>query len=278
VTDDYQTVNRASWDERAGAHAASPGYHVSAFLRDPAYLSEVVRFDLPRLGDVEGLRAVHLQCHIGTDTVSLHRLGARMSGLDFSAPALAQARRLAADTGADIDFVESDVYGAPDVLDKNAFDLVYTGIGALCWLPDITRWADVVTTLLRPGGRLFVRDAHPMLATVDETRTEDDLLVVAEPYFQDADKPFVGDWDTTYVETPQVFTNTRSYSWNHSLGSIVTALLSHGMRLTMLEEHDSAPWDALPGRTVEDAHGEHRLRERPDRLAQTFTIQASKSY
>jgi 2-polyprenyl-3-methyl-5-hydroxy-6-metoxy-1,4-benzoquinol methylase len=130
-------TNRAHWDERTPAHVASPDYGVDGFRTDPAFLSDVVRFDLPRLGDVEGLRGVHLQCHIGTDTVSLARLGASMTGLDFSPAALHQARELAQVTGADVGFVESELYRALDILPAGAFDLVYTGIGALCWLPDV---------------------------------------------------------------------------------------------------------------------------------------------
>src|SRR3954451_12167057 len=113
---EYLRLNKAQWDERAPAHAASPAYGISRFVDDPAFLSDVVRFDRPRLGDVTGLRTVHLQCHIGTDTLSLHRLGARVTGLDFSPASLAQARDLAAKAGADVGFVESDVYGALDVL------------------------------------------------------------------------------------------------------------------------------------------------------------------
>ena len=152
---DYLTVNRANWDERAPAHAASADYGFARFAADPAHLSDVVRFDLPLLGDVAGQRAVHLQCHIGTDTVSLSRLGARMTGLDFSGESLKQARRLATLAGAEIDYVQSDVYAARDVLDGE-FDLVFTGIGALGWLPDIKRWARTVASLLAPGGRLFI--------------------------------------------------------------------------------------------------------------------------
>src|SRR3954469_25796996 len=144
MTEDYRDVNRASWDERAPAHAASPGYSVQQFIDDPKFISDVVSFDVPRLGDIRGLRGVHLQCHIGTDTVSLARLGARMTGLDFSAPALAEARRLCDASGAEVDFVESDVYDAVDALGGESFDLVFTGVGALCWLPDIRRWARVV--------------------------------------------------------------------------------------------------------------------------------------
>ena len=105
------------------------------------FLSGVVRFDLPRLGEIAGARGVHLQCHIGTDTISLARLGARMTGLDFSAPAVAQAGALAERVNAAVDFVQADVYDAVELLGAGRFELVFTGIGALCWLPDIRRWA-----------------------------------------------------------------------------------------------------------------------------------------
>ena len=178
--EDYAELNRASWDERAPAHAASRDYAVDRFASDPGHLSEVVRFDLPLLGDIGGLRGVHLQCHIGTDTVSLARLGADMTGLDFSPASLAEARRIASLAGADVRFVEAEVYDAPGALGPEPFDLVYTGIGALCWLPDIARWARVVAGLLRPGGRLFIREGHPMLWALDDPRP-DGLLAVEYP-------------------------------------------------------------------------------------------------
>jgi 2-polyprenyl-3-methyl-5-hydroxy-6-metoxy-1,4-benzoquinol methylase len=145
----------------------------------------VVRFDLPRLGDIGGLRGVHLQCHIGTDTLSLHRLGARMTGLDFSAPALAQARSLASRAGADVEYVEATVDEALTVLEPGSFDLVFTGVGALGWLPDIARWGAVVAGLLKPGGRLFLREGHPVLWSLDEADQRG--LVVQYPYFERPD-------------------------------------------------------------------------------------------
>lgn len=145
-------LNRAHWDERAPAHAASPDYGLDRLSADPTLLSEVVTFDLPLLGDVRGVRGVHLQCHIGTDTISLARLGADMTGLDFSGASIAEAKRLSARSGTSVDFVESNVYDALNVLPAGSFDLVYTGIGALCWLPEIRPWAAVVAALLRPGG------------------------------------------------------------------------------------------------------------------------------
>jgi SAM-dependent methyltransferase len=234
----------------------------------------VVRFDVPLLGDIAGLRGVHLQCHIGTDTVSLARLGASMTGLDFSAPAVEAARSLASSAGADATFVRSDVYSAVDVLGPGGFDLVYTGIGALCWLPSVRRWAAVVAGLLRPGGRLFIREGHPMLWALDDERT-DDLLVVRYPYFEQ-DAPLVFDTDGTYVATDTVFSHTTTHEWNHGLGEIVTALLSAGLSVTGLVEHDSVPWEALPGKMERLDGGEWRLAADPSRLPHTYTLQAVK--
>ena len=249
--DEYAKVNREFWDERVPAHAASPDYGVARFAEDPAFLSEVVRFDRPRLGD--------------------------LTGLDISPPALAEARALAEAAGADAIFVESEVYSAVDALGAGRFDLVYTGVGALCWLPDIRRWAGVVAELLRPGGRLHVRDGHPMLWALADAR-EDGLLVVEHAYFETAEATVwdEGDEGTTYVETDVVFSKNVTHEWNHGLAQIITALMDAGMELTLFEEHETVPWDALPGQMTDTGDGELRLADRPERLACTYTIQARK--
>lgn len=268
-------VNRRHWDERAPAHAASPDYGLARFAEDPEHLSGVVRFDVPRLGDITGLRGVHLQCHIGTDTISLARLGARMTGLDFSAASVHEARRLAQLAGADVDFVQAEVSDAARVLEPGAFDLVYTGIGALCWLPDIHRWAEVVASLLRPGGRLFMREGHPVLWAVDDART-DQQLVLEYPYWETSD-PIVDSTEGSYVETDTDFCHVESHSWNHGLGEIVSALLNVGLVLTQLVEHDSVPWNPFPeGMMSVSQGGEWRLIDRPERLPLTYTLQARK--
>ena len=270
--DDSFALNRAMWDERAPAHAASPDYAIERFLTDPAFISDVVRFDLPLLGDVAGLDGVHLQCHIGTDTVSLARLGASMTGLDFSGVAVAQARRLAAQARHPVEFVEADVYDAVGALGRERFDFVFTGIGALCWLPKIMPWAQLVADLLRPGGWLFIREGHPMLWALDERQ---DALALEYPYFERED-PEVFDEGGTYVETDVVFEHTVSHFWNHGLGEIVTALLDAGMGLTTLVEHDSVPWEALPGKMDRTAENEWRLADRPWRVAHSYTLRAVK--
>ena len=270
--DDYRNINRANWDERVPAHAASPDYNVQRFIDDPAFIGGVVQFDRPLLGDLSGPRGVHLQCHIGTDTVGLSRLGARMTGLDFSPAAIGQARALVARSGDDVSFVESDVYESEAALGGEQFDLVFTGIGALCWLPSISHWAATVAALLKPGGRLFIREGHPMLWSLADARP-DALLVVDFPYFE-RDEPTVWENGGTYVETDAVFTASTIHEWNHGLGEIVTALTVEDLQITGLVEHDSVPWEALPGQMTKDDRGEWRLTDRPWRMAASYTLQA----
>ena len=272
--DPYVEVNRESWDERAPAHAASPDYGLDRFVDDPEFVSDIVRFDLPRLGDIRGVRGVHLQCHIGTDTISLARLGANMTGLDFSAASLEQARLLSERAGPHVDFVEAEVYDAVAVLGAERFDFVFTGIGALCWLPSIVTWANVVGALLVPGGRLFMREGHPMLWTLDEERVGGELTI-DYPYFERVEA-IVSEYAGTYVETAATFTHNVTHQWNHGLGEIVTALMDAGMDITMLVEHDSVPWEALPGNMNRTEVGEWRLADRPWRLPHSYTLQAVK--
>ncbi|MXS75801.1 SAM-dependent methyltransferase [Microbacterium sp. CSI-V] len=274
MTTEYLDANRANWNERATLHAArdGSGYGVLRYVEDRDALSDVVRFDQPLLGDLKGKRAVHLQCHIGTDTLSLARLGARVTGLDFSENAVAEARRLVAETGDSVDFVRSDVAHALDVLPSGEFDLVYTGIGALCWLPSITEWAGVVADLLAPGGTLHIREGHPVLWSMNETLPG---LTLAFPYFEQP-APLEWDDDSTYVEVSAPLQSTRTYEWNRSLGEIVTALLDRGLRLDALIEHDSVPWEALPGRMTLRADGEYALTEQPSVMPLSYTLRASK--
>lgn len=268
-------VNRRNWDERVPLHADSDSYGLAQFRSDPHHLSNVVKFDAERLGPIDGLNVVHLQCHIGTDTVSLASLGAaHVTGLDFSPPAVDVARQLALDLGLPVEIVESDCYAAADILGQGRFDLAYTGIGALCWLPDIDRWAKVVADLLVPGGRLFVREGHPVLWSLDYEVP--DALVIAHSYFETRD-PIIDDEDTTYAETETRLLNTVTHSWNHGLAEIITALMRHGLQLTALVEHMSVPWAALPDQMVSAGGGEWVLKDRPERLPLTYTLQAVKA-
>ncbi len=271
--DDYRSINLANWNSRVAHHVS--GYALEEFLADPAHISSVVRFDQTRLGDISGLDVVHLQCHIGSDTLSLHRLGARsVTGLDFSQPALDAADALARANGADIRYVCSDLYDAVEALGVEQFDLVYTGIGALCWLPDVRRWAEVVAMLLRPGGRLFIREGHPVLWSLCDPRP-DQLVVIEYPYFEvDGGTAFVE--QKTYVEHEGDLAAPDIVGFNHGLGEILTAVADAGLRLVSFEEHQTVPWNALGDAMIDTGGEEFALRVMPERLAASYTLRAEK--
>ncbi|GMU41500.1 MAG: methyltransferase [Chloroflexota bacterium] len=236
----YLDANRARWDESVPIHVASQGYDLAGFLAGEKSLYAT---ETEEVGDVTGKALLHLQCHFGMDTLSWARLGARVTGIDFSGPAVEAARDLASRIGvADARFLQSDVYEAPRVLDER-FDVVYTGIGALNWLPDIRGWARVAAGFVRPGGFLYLYEAHPMLWALENERT-DGALVVGYPYFE-VPAPIAYESDQTYVDGPRL-KNQAGYEWNHGLGEIVTAIIEAGLRIEFVHEHRELAWRALP--------------------------------
>lgn len=242
---DYFADNRANWDDRAVFHEAA-GYGIDELLADPGHITPQVNQDLPYLGDPGGLDVIHLQCHLGLDTISLARLGAaRVIGLDLSPRSLTRARALAEAAGADIEFVESNVYDARTAV-AGEVDLVYTTLGVLCWLPDIEAWARVVASLMRPGARLLLRDDHPVFMAVGDDTTHG--LRLHEPYFQQAE-PMTWDDDGSYVEAPEgtaPVAHSRNHQWNHSVGQILSALIGAGLVIDEVAETRHSAWCRWP--------------------------------
>ena len=234
--DERLTANRASWDDRTDIHLRSEFYDVEGWLRDE-------RGPRPReievLGDVSGLRLLHLQCHFGLDTLQWARAGARVTGLDFSSAAIDSARDIAQRAGlADrAEFVCSNVYDAVSALGNATFDVVYVSLGALCWLPNVEQWAAQVGALVTPGGRFYIHDVHPLAWAL----ADDDSFVLEHTYFEE-EAPFVDDSAETYTDAERPLVQRRSYEWNHSIGEIVTALIGHGLRVDWLAEHDWTVW------------------------------------
>jgi SAM-dependent methyltransferase len=230
AADDLERMeaNRAMWDERVPIHVAGDFYAVEEF-RSRAQRLTVREFEIDELGDVDGRTLLHLQCHFGLDTLSWGRLGARVTGLDFSGPAVAAATALARDTGIDAEFVQADLYDAVSALDGRQFDVVYTGKGAIGWLPDIRRWADVCATLLAPGGTFYLSEFHPA-GNVFAWES----LELEFSYFDPA--PTFDDSSGTYADFDAVTSHNASYQWQHTLGAVITALIDAGLRIEFLHE------------------------------------------
>ena len=227
-TVDWRALNRANWDDRVPVHLASSFYDLAAFR---AGADSLRPFEPAEAGDVTGKRLAHLQCHIGLDTLSWARRGALVSGLDFSAPAVSAASALACELGIEASFVVADVYDAVPAFGGRRFDIVYTGIGALVWLPDIPRWARVVAELLTPGGFLYLVEGHPFAQILDDASG----LVVTRDYFDSG--PEVQDWAYTYTDGPTL-EHVRSVQFQHGVGEMITALIQAGLRIEFMHEFD----------------------------------------
>jgi SAM-dependent methyltransferase len=233
------TVNRRMWDESVPLHVASPDYDVPGFLEGRSTLP---RLEFVELGPVRGRSLLHLQCHFGLDTLSWARRGARVTGVDFSPPAVREARRIAEEARLTARFLESNVYDLPRNL-RGRFDIVYTGKGAICWLPDIPRWANVAAHFLRPGGRLYLIEDHPISDTFANERSVRDLRHDF-PYFGAV--PRRDESQGTYAAPEAKLRNALSFSWVHPVSEVLNALIEAGLRIEFVHEFPFSYWKKFP--------------------------------
>ncbi|MFJ3702793.1 MULTISPECIES: bifunctional 2-polyprenyl-6-hydroxyphenol methylase/3-demethylubiquinol 3-O-methyltransferase UbiG [unclassified Streptomyces] len=268
--DDWHEINRARWDERVPIHAAADFYGLDAFLAGRDALRD---FELAEVGDVTGRTLLHLQCHIGLDTLSWARHGAaRVVGLDFSEPAVGTARGLARSLELPPEraaFVAADVYDAAQAVPDSAYDIVYTGLGALNWLPDITRWAEVAASVVAPGGFLYLAEFHPLTDCLDD---ETGSKVTYDYFSREA---WVDDSPGTYADRDAVTVHNRSVEWQHPVGEVVSALAAAGLRIEFLHEHDASLFPRY--QVLERGEdGYHRFPPDRPRIPMMYSVKASR--
>jgi SAM-dependent methyltransferase len=258
---DWRALNRANWDERVPVHLRAKSYDLGPLREGRGRLNAIEEAEL---GPVGGLRVLHLQCHFGRDTLTLAQRGADVVGLDFSEPAIAKAQMLASELGLDARarFVAADVYDAPAAIpNAHAFDLVYVTWGALCWLPDVRRWAQVVAHFLKPGGRLYLAEGHPTAFVYDdEVQGADGMPGLFVPYFHR--QALLLDDTRDYADDTARLQNSKTLQWAHPLGEIVTSVIEAGLNLDWLHEHDQVPWRMFSILRRDDG-GMYRWPERP---------------
>lgn len=266
----HLAANRANWDARAGVHATSPFYDVAQYVRDRDAISSVVEWDRAFFGSLAGLDVLHLQCHIGTDSISLARLGANVTAVDFSPKSLAIGRELAAEADTPVRFVCADVRSVDRLL-RQRFDLVYASVGVLCWIPSFAEWARAAASCVRSGGRLYLRDGHPIKDTIDHQR-DDEQVVCVEDYFAEG-IAVKDDSGYTYTGDEARLTSPVNYQWLHTMGTIVSAVAAAGLTVERLVELDWLDWQAFPW-MVRDEDGRWRFPEGHPRVPLAFSLSA----
>ncbi len=261
------SVNRRKWDESVPLHVASHSYDVPSFLRGRSTLRSL---ELREMGPVKGKTLLHLQCHFGLDTLSWARRGADVTGVDFSPPAIRAAQHLARQVGITARFARSNVYDLPDRLDQR-FDIVYTGKGAICWLPDIDRWAAVVAHFLRPGGRFFFLEDHPIVELFPNEADTTELQPKI-PYF--GARALREEYDGTYA-TGAKMRHRVTYSWIHPVSELLSALVANGLDIESVREYPYSYWHRFPF-MKEDAQGWWRLTKSEGLIPLMWSVTATR--
>jgi SAM-dependent methyltransferase len=230
--------NNALWDEWTRIHETSAFYDLDGFKRGGNRLRD---YEVAEIGPVDGLDVLHLQCHFGMDTLSFARLGAKVTGVDFSGAAIALARRVADEIGfPEARFVQSNLYDLPSVL-EGEFDLVYTSRGVLGWLPDIRGWARVVAHFVKPGGRFYITEIHPVAQAFENEGVALGELRLEYPYWEH-DAPLTFPVQGSYADPTAEVAASKEHGWDHGLGEIVTALVEAGLEIRSLREYPFIDW------------------------------------
>jgi SAM-dependent methyltransferase len=266
--DEYIASNRRLWNDWTSIHEQSAHYDLAGFKAGKSSLTPV---DVDEVGPVAGKSLLHLQCHFGKDTLSWARLGATVTGADFSDRAVALARALSADLGIPATFVCANLYDLPTVLEEK-FDIVFTGGGALLWLPDLPAWGRVVAHFLKPGGTFYVRDIHPVSWMFEDGPDVGDLQLTYS-YFQTGE-PLRFDVHGSYAE-PEADYHSVEYSWNHSLSATINALLDAGLRLEFLHEFPYTDHHTQFRDMEQDADGWWRLSGPAAYIPLMFSLKAT---
>jgi 2-polyprenyl-3-methyl-5-hydroxy-6-metoxy-1,4-benzoquinol methylase len=231
--DKYFKTNKSLWDQKTAVHEKSDFYNLKSFLNNGNSLNTV---EEELLGDVSMKKIIHLQCHFGMDSISLARKGATVTAIDLSSKSIVLAKSLNEKMHTSVRFIESNVYDIPDKV-QETFDIVFTSYGALCWLPDLGIWAEIVEKLLKPGGKLVMVEFHPTLYLFDHSNN-----TISYDYFNRS--VYEESTEGTYAETSSTIKH-KEYFWNHSLAEVIQPLISRELKLDFFEEYDYSPYNCF---------------------------------
>jgi len=260
---DYIEINRKSWNNKTDTHYNSKFYDTASFIKGQTSLNEI---ELNLLGNVTGKSILHLQCHFGQDTISLNRLGAKTTGIDFSDKAIEKAKELASITNSDAKFICCDIYELPKYLTEK-FDVVFTSYGTIGWLPDMNRWAQIVSHYLKPEGRFIFVEFHPVVWMFD-----DDFNEIKYNYFNSG--PIEETLEGTYAEKESPLFQ-KYIMWNHEISEVVNSLLNNQLTINSLTEFDYSPYNCF-NKTVKIASKKYRIKHLANKIPMVYSITATK--
>lgn len=258
--ENYLAINQESWNNRVGTHLNSEFYDLAGFLKGKSSLNDI---ELKLLGDVKGKSILHLQCHFGQDSISLSRLGAEVTGVDLSDKAIESAKQIAKDCDTNTRFICADIYDLPNHLDKE-FDIVFSSYGTIGWLPDMYKWAEIVSRFLKQNGKFVFVEFHPFVWMFD-----DNFEKIAYDYFNTG--AIVETENGTYADKSAEI--KQDYvMWNHSLSDVVNALISNGIELKAFMEYDYSPYNCFSN-CIEIAPKKFRIKHIDKKIPMLYAVE-----
>lgn len=264
MENNYIEVNKASWNKRTDVHLESEFYDVKGFIAGKTSLNEI---ELDLLGTIEGKSVLHLQCHFGQDTISLARLGAKVTGVDLSDRAIENANELAKKTNMPATFICCNIYDLPNHL-EGQFDIVFTSYGTIGWLPDLDKWAQIVARFLKPKGKFLFVEFHPVVWMFD-----DDFERIGYSYFNTG--AILETESGTYADKKAPITS-EYIMWNHGISEVVNNLVKNGLTINSLDEFDYSPYNCF-GKTIEFEPKKFRIAHLENKIPMVYAIMATKN-
>ena len=259
----YIKINKQSWNKRTVSHLKSDFYDVEGFLKGKSSLNEI---ELNLLGDIKGKSILHLQCHFGQDTISLGRLGANVTGIDLSDKAIESANVLSKKANIEATFICCNVYDLPNHLNEQ-FDIVFTSYGTIGWLPDIDKWAEIISKYLKPNGKFIFAEFHPVVWMFD-----DDFKNIKYKYFNS--EAIIETESGTYADKKAEI-NQKCITWNHGIGEVVNSLIKNNIEVNSLKEYDYSPYDCFNG-TIEFEPKKYRIKKMGNKIPMVYSIVGKK--
>lgn len=260
---DYIKINKNTWNNKTDVHIASEFYDVEGFLNGKSTLNSI---ELELLGDVSNKKVLHLQCHFGQDTMTLSRMGAQATGIDFSDKAIESAREFSRKLNLDTKFVCCDIYDTPNHIDEK-FDIIFTSYGTIGWFPDLDKWAKVISHFLKPNGTFVIADFHPVVWMYDNNFNE-----VFYSYFNI--EPIIEDESGTYADRYSSI-EAKTIGWNHPISEILNALISNGLEINCFNEFDYSPYNCF-SETEEFEPNKFRIKHFENKIPMVYSIKATK--
>ena len=261
--DNYIEKNKQSWNKRLESHLKSDFYDLEGFLKGKTSLNNI---ELDLLGDIRGKDILHLQCHFGQDTISLGRLGANVTGVDLSDKAIESAIELSEKTKTEATFICCNIYDLPQHLDKQ-FDIVFTSYGTIGWLPDLDKWASIISNQLKPNGKLVFVEFHPVVWMYD-----DNFDKIEYSYFKS--DAIIEMENGTYADRDANYT-IETITWNHAMSEVVNSLIKNGLEINSLDEFDYSPYNCF-NKTVEFEAKKYRIKHLDNKIPMVYSIKATK--